>query len=135
VKIIKTFSKFAVVGAAGAVINMAVFNSLMFITFFNRNYILTNTIGFIVAVSNNFYWNNKWTYKSAVNNKKTKHKFIQFFMIGVATLAVNTSLVHYFVESLSVNKRIANLLSIILCSVISFAANSLITFKDKASKT
>ena len=129
----KTFIKFSIVGASGTIVNLLVFNILLFSVFFSKHYIINNTISFLFAVTNNFYWNNKWTYRSKGRGKTLHSKYLQFFIIGLLTLAANNMILHMLVEHFTFNKRLGNLCAILFCSFFNFIANTTITFKDKAS--
>ena len=57
------FIRFAIVGAAGAVIDFGVFNFLTnLVGYFKENVVWASVISFILAVISNFTWNRLWTY-------------------------------------------------------------------------
>ena len=52
--------KFGVVGGSGYVVNLAVFAAAVEIA--NVHHLVAATIAFVVAVTNNFWWNRHWTF-------------------------------------------------------------------------
>lgn len=129
--ILKAMVKFGIVGASGAVVNALVFNGLVFSSFFAHYYLLANTIAFMFAVTNNFYWNYKWTFKGRAAHKSVREKYTKFLVIAAISFAVNTFILSVMVSHFGMNKRIANLAAILLTSAMNFTGNWLITFKDK----
>jgi putative flippase GtrA len=84
------FFRFAVVGAAGAVIDFGVFNLLTnFIGFFKTNAVWATVISFILAVFSNYYWNRVWTYPDS-RSKPVSRQVLQFFLVSVIGLAIRT---------------------------------------------
>lgn len=52
--------KFGIVGSSGIIVNLALL--WMLTETFGISYILSASLAFIVSVSNNYYWNYKWTF-------------------------------------------------------------------------
>ncbi|MFW5991572.1 MAG: GtrA family protein [Halanaerobiaceae bacterium] len=129
IKILKLFLKFSVVGLSGFAVNLITYSTLVY---FNINYLIAATIAFILAVSNNFYWNFIWTFRGRAEEKSVKKKYITFFIISLFNFLINLGLLHLFVESVNLNKIISQVLAIGIVSILNFAGNYLITFKDKS---
>ena len=130
-RLLSAFIKFSIVGASGVVVNLAIYNTLLFNSFFHKHYLVSNAISFMFAVTNNFYWNFKWTFYDRASHKSLQSKYVQFFLIGFVTLLVNSFILHVLVDFWLVNARLANLIAIVLCSVLNFIGNSLLTFYEK----
>ncbi len=75
-EILKLFIKFSIVGLSGVGVNLAVYSVLIY---FNIHYFLAATLSFIVAVSNDFYWDFIWTFKNRAEHKTVSKKYIHFF--------------------------------------------------------
>jgi len=75
-EILKLFIKFSIVGLSGVGVNLAVYSVLIY---FNTYYLLAATLSFIVAVSNDFYWDFIWTFKNRAEHKTVSKKYIHFF--------------------------------------------------------
>lgn len=95
------FLRFAVVGAAGAVIDFGVFNLLTnLITFFKQNVVWASVISFILAVISNFTWNRLWTYPDS-RSKPLSRQLFQFVIVSVIGLLVRTPIFSFLEKSLT----------------------------------
>lgn len=88
-KEIGRFLKFSVVGLIGAVIDFGTLNLLVQLAGFPK--VLSNTCSFTAAVISNFIWNRLWVYPETRGEPLTK-QFIQFVLVNVAGLAINTAI-------------------------------------------
>ena len=57
---IKQFIKFGLVGISNTLISLGMYYLLYFL---GVNYLIANTVGFVVSVLNSYYWNNKYVFK------------------------------------------------------------------------
>jgi len=124
--VIKKITKFASVGALGSVTNIAIFSTL---TFFSINYNIASFVAFLVAVTQNYTLNKKWTFKE--HNIKTKQKFIKYFVLNFSSFLVNllvlNLIVYNFGEQTS-TKIIAQILGIGVAMGINFLGSYLVIF-------
>lgn len=130
-ELIKVFFKFSVVGFSGVLVNLAVYSFLLHLKML---YLWAAGISFVVAVTNNFYWNYIWTFRNKGRHKSVERKYLDFFLISLVNFLVNLILLRVFVEVFYLDKIVAQLLAVGLASVLNFAGNFLITFKDKKIK-
>ena len=84
--------KFGSVGALGSVTNIAIFSSL---TFLDVHYNLASVAAFLVAVTQNYSLNKKWTFKE--HNTKTKKKFIKYFILNFISFLINLTVLNLIV--------------------------------------
>ena len=84
--------KFGSVGALGSVTNIAIFSSL---TFLNIHYNIASVAAFLVAVTQNYSLNKKWTFKE--HNTKTKKKFIKYFILNFISFLINLAVLNIIV--------------------------------------
>ena len=61
--------KFCAVGASGYAVNLAVF--WVCVELVGLHYLLAATFAFVVAVTNNFWWNRHWTFKARSGAART----------------------------------------------------------------
>ena len=126
----KRFIKFSVVGLSGTLVNMAIYalavNSGLY-------YLLAAIISFLFAVTNNFYWNFRWTFKGQAAFRSRRNKYSRFLAVSVLNLGINLLLLRLFVETLAMDKTLAQLVSIGLVSILNFLMNSRFTFGEKAA--
>lgn len=83
------FFRFAIVGAAGAVVDFGVFNLLTLAASFPA--VIASIISFITAVASNFTWNRLWTYPDS-RSKTISKQMLQFIAVSAIGLAIRTPL-------------------------------------------
>jgi putative flippase GtrA len=83
------FSKFALVGISGTLIDIVFFNV------FNQRYgispVSAKSLSFSIAVFNNFIWNRIWTYPESRQLPFTK-QFGQYLIVSIVGLLINTTI-------------------------------------------
>ena len=84
----KRFIKFCLVGAMGAVIDVGILTALVELA--GWSILLANTVSFVAAITNGFFWNKHWTFR----NKESKHlqQFVKFATVAVVGLLINFGL-------------------------------------------
>ena len=75
--------RFAVVGASGYVVNLAVFT--VCVHGLSLDYRLAALVAFLVAVTNNFVWNRHWTFDA--RDGHAGYQAARFFVVSVAAFA------------------------------------------------
>lgn len=127
---LKRFIKFSIVGLSGTVVNLAVYALAVQGGLY---YMMAAVISFIFAVTNNFYWNFRWTFKGRAADRSPRNKYFRFLGFSVFNLGVNLILLRVFVETLGMDKTMAQLAAIGLVSVLNFGMNAKFTFGEKRS--
>lgn len=94
-RLVKQFSKFAVVGLLNTAIDFAVLNILTLITGIVQGpwVILLNTISFTAATTNSYFFNKHWTFRDTKKEQEEK-KFIQFLAISIVGAIINGGVVY-----------------------------------------
>ncbi|MDU4961144.1 MAG: GtrA family protein [Sporomusaceae bacterium] len=123
---LKEFIKFSLVGASGTLVNLAVYSLAIYL---GTNYLAAATLSFLVAVSNNFYWNFIWTFKGKAPQKSLRRKYFSFFLISLLNFAINLAALNYLVDVCLFDKILAQIIAIGIASVFNFLLNYLITFR------
>jgi len=140
------FIRFAIVGAAGAVIDFGVFNLLTnLVTIFKQNVVWASVISFILAVISNFTWNRLWTYPDS-RSKSLTRQLTQFVTVSVIGLLIRTPLFSFLEKSLTslftgrwnfspftpvqVAHNLALAIVILIVMVWNFIANRYWTYND-----
>jgi len=75
--------KFLMVGASGAVISLSTLWLLTELA--NWHYLLSYLVAYILAVSNNYFWNSKWTFK---DKKSSKTGLGKYALVGLLALGI-----------------------------------------------
>jgi len=117
--------KFGAVGLLGMCVDF-------FITWlckekFRFNKYIANSIGFSVAVVNNFYWNLRWTFQAAGNN--TASYFIRFVLFSLIGLGLNNLFIFLFNDKLGINFYISKAMAIVCVFIWNFSANNYFNFR------
>lgn len=91
----RQFIKFCIVGASSTVIDFGVYLWLMEIVHLPHLVqplwlarMLAQTASFSLAVTNGFYWNNRWTF-SHVSREGSRARFAKFVLTNIIGLALN----------------------------------------------
>ncbi|OQD43091.1 hypothetical protein BUL40_08355 [Croceivirga radicis] len=146
-----TFFKFLIVGGTGAVINLVVYAVLIN---FDVHYLLASLTSFMIAVTSNYYFNSKWTFKNRAQHKSYFKKYYEF--VGISSLNLltnllfltitlwylenNSSIANMLVTNLKeylnkepdfYNKIIAQIVGIGFATVLNYLGNKFITFKNE----
>ncbi|MGI9659427.1 MAG: GtrA family protein [Gaiellaceae bacterium] len=116
-------SKFCVVGASGYLINLAVFSLLVAVA--GVPYLVAAILSFLVAVTNNYAWNRRWTFR-----RERGHLVFQglrFLTVSTIALAANLSLLALYIH-LGLPEVAAQAVAILSVTPFSFLANKLWSF-------
>jgi len=132
-KFYRQFIKFGVVGLTGTLIDLGIYNILALI--FGINIYFARTISFILAATNNYILNRRWTFRN--KNKNVAKQFSKFFLISLAGLGLNL-IIMKFCQQLVVNVHseflklnIPVIIAIVIVLFWNFFINKYWTFKEK----
>jgi len=119
-------AKFCAVGASGYVVNLAVYSALYI--GLDVHYLLAAVGSFLVAVSNNYWWNRHWTFR-----RQRGHLVFQGFrFLVVSTVALAANLVFLSIlVALGVAEVPAQAIAIVLVTPWNFVANKLWSFRRR----
>ncbi|USR90875.1 glycosyltransferase family 2 protein [Phormidium yuhuli AB48] len=122
---VQRFLRFGVVGLSGVFIDLAVFYVLreQWQLGLTRSAILSAE----VAILNNFYWNDIWTFSDLSRQqqgwRKRVKRLLKFNMVCLAGLILNVLIVNLLFNLLGVNEYLAKLLAIALVTLWNFSIN------------
>ena len=100
---LKQFMKFALVGVLNTAIHYGVFYSLY--EFVGLYYVLASGIGFGLAVTNSYFCNKFWTFKS--RGSDVRREFTKFFIVNSVSLSINLGCMAILVELFSLYPPVA----------------------------
>jgi len=115
--------RFLVVGGTGVLVN-----SLALLVLFQWAHlalVLASALAAELAIVNNFWWNDRWTFK---RTQLSLRRFARFNLVSLAGLVITTGTLWVLVRQLGVYYLTANLLGIALATAWNFVANSLWTW-------
>jgi putative flippase GtrA len=116
--------KFCAVGGSGYVVNLSVF-ALCF-ELLGLHHLIAATAAFVVAVTNNFWWNRHWTFKARRGH--AGFQAARFFTVSVAAFLFAASVLELLVSIASVPELAAQALSIIAATPLNFIGNKMWSF-------
>ena len=117
--------RFSCVGASGYAVNLATFAAAVHLA--GVDYRLAATAAFLVAVSNNFFWNRRWTFRARAGH--AGFQAARFFSVSVAAFAFNLGALQLLVAGAALPEVPAQALAIALATPVSFAGNKLWSFR------
>jgi putative flippase GtrA len=116
--------RFCVVGAVGYGVNLAVYALLL--KGAEAHYLLAATCSFLVAVTNNYTWNRLWTFRGERGH--VAYQGIRFLVVSTIALGANLLILLLLVDSLGVEKVLAQAIAIVLVTPWNFVGNKLWSF-------
>jgi putative flippase GtrA len=117
--------RFAVVGASGYVINLAVFAGLVHGA--GVDYRLAAVGAFVVAVTNNFWWNRHWTF--AAGHGHAGFQAARFFVVSLGALVVNLIVLQLLVATGGLPELPAQAIAVMAAVPLNFVGNKLWSFR------
>ena len=118
-------AKFCTVGAAGYVLNLAVYTWLVHA---GLHYNVAAAFSFLVAVTNNYTWNRLWTFRGQRGH--VGYQGLRFFIVSLLALAANELLLTAFVAA-GAGKVVAQAIAVVLVTPINFVGNKLWSFRRR----
>ena len=120
--------RFAAVGASGYVVNLVVFALALHGA--GADYRVAAVAAFGVAVSNNFLWNSRWTFRAEAGRvDSTRHQAARFLVVSVSAFVAGLGLLTVLVEVAGVAELPAQAVAIVAVTPFSFLANKLWSFR------
>lgn len=121
------FMRFGLVGLSGVFVDMTVLYLLHDPSSLGWGLSRSKFIAGEIAIINNFFWNDAWTFKD-LSDRQTAWKyklkrFIKFNLVCLIGLGLNISLLNLFFNILHIHYLIANFLAIALVTVWNFWIN------------
>ncbi len=130
--IINKILKFSSVGALGSITNISIYSMLVFV---NINYNIASILAFIVAVTQNYTLNKRWTFKD--HNTKTKKKFIKYFILNLSSFMINLGVLNLVVlnfDESNLTKIIGQILGIGVAMGFNFLGSYLVIFAKNSEE-
>lgn len=89
------FFRFVVIGTANTLLDMGIIYALSwsFQIFAGWPMIVFNTISFMIASTNSFFWNRYWTFKYKAKEGQA-FQYLQFIIVTAIGLGINSSIVY-----------------------------------------
>jgi putative flippase GtrA len=119
--------RFATVGGTGYAVNLATFTVLVHVA--GVDFRLAATGAFLVAVTNNFVWNRRWTFRATAG--RADFQALRFLTVSVLAFLFNLAVLTLLVVELGAPEVPAQALAILMATPLSFVGNKLWTFRSR----
>jgi dolichol-phosphate mannosyltransferase len=117
--------RFSAVGASGYIVNLATFAACVHAL--DIDYRLAATIAFLVAVTNNFWWNRHWTFDAGEGH--AGFQAARFLTVSVVAFLFNLAFLALLVGHFDVAKVPAQAIAIAAATPFNFVGNKLWSFR------
>ena len=117
-------AKFCAVGASGYVVNLCVF--ALCVGPLDLHHLAAATAAFLVAVTNNFWWNRRWTF--AARGGSASFQATRFFAVSVAAFVLAAAVLELLVSAFGVPEVPAQAVAIIVATPLNFIGNKMWSF-------
>jgi len=128
---LRQFAKFCVVGGSGVLVDMTVLHLLA--RWAGWNVSLSKMCSAEVAMLNNFFWNEVWTFQPGVGGQRTFAAVVRrlwhFHAICAVGIGLAILLLHMFYAWLGINLYAANFMGIVLVTLWNFWMNALFNWR------
>ena len=108
------FIRFSISGFSGLLVNMAILFLLR--EFIGLGLTRSAIMAAEIAIVNNFFWNDLWTFHDIASRQKgwskQSKRFLKFNMICLSGLILNVLLINLLYNFFGINEYIANLIAI-----------------------
>jgi len=116
--------KFCVVGGSGYVVNLAVFTAAVHLA--GIHYLAAATLAFVVAVTNNFWWNRHWTFGAREGH--AGFQAARFFSVSVLAFVFAAGVLELLVGVLGFPEVPSQAISIVAATPLNFIGNKMWSF-------
>ncbi len=116
--------KFCAVGASGYAVNLAVF--YVCVEVIGLHYLLAATISFVVAVTNNFWWNRHWTFKA--RSGRARFQAPRFFAVSILAFLFAATVLEVLVSVAGLPELAAQAIAIAMATPLNFIGNKMWSF-------
>ena len=123
--ILLRFIRFGIVGFSGMIVDFGV--TWLCKEKLRWNKYLSNSLGFILAATNNYIWNRLWTFQS--ESQAVAREYISFVVIAVIGLDLNNLIIYLLHERLHLNFYLSKLIAIGCVTLWNFSMNYVFTFR------
>jgi putative flippase GtrA len=117
--------RFSIVGASGYAVNLVLY--ALCVKVLGIDYLVAESVAWIVAAGNNFVWNRHWTFKA--HDGQVHMQAIRFFVISLVALGFNLIVLQILVETAGMDKLAAEVIALAASTPLNFLGNKLWSFR------
>jgi dolichol-phosphate mannosyltransferase len=124
----RALARFCLVGASGYAVNLAVFAAAVHGA--DVPYRLAAVIAFAFAVTSNFAWNRRWTFRA--HGRGAGGQALRFLLVSLVAFGFSLLVLQALVEGAHAPRVVSQAVAIALATPLSFAGNRAWTFRERA---
>jgi putative flippase GtrA len=117
--------RFCVVGGSGYAVNLTVFFAFTQLGTDHRG---AAVAAFLVAVTNNFFWNRRWTFASA-RGRHAGFQAARFLAVSLGAFLVSLAILELLISVAGLPELAAQAIAIVCATPLSFLGNRLWSFR------
>lgn len=124
------FCKFAVVGLIN---NLVFYMAYTFLILLNADYLIANTVAFVISIVNSYYWNSKYVFaRTDVGIGEKIYSFVKTFLCySITGLGVNSILLVLWIDKLGIHEMVAPIINLIITIPLNYILNKFWAFRSK----
>jgi putative flippase GtrA len=122
--------KFCAVGGSGYVVNLCVF--AVCVEALGLHHLVGATVAFVVAVTNNFWWNRHWTFRAG--RGRAGFQAARFFTVSVAAFLFAAAVLELLVGVAGLPEVPSQAMAIIAATPLNFIGNKMWSFRIELSR-
>jgi putative flippase GtrA len=119
-------ARFTAVGLSGYIVNLATFALCVHVL--DLDFRIAAVIAFLVAVTNNFWWNRHWTFEARTGH--AGQQAVRFLVVSVGAFVVNFVLLEILVSTAGLKEVVAQAIAVAAATPCNFLGNKLWTFNE-----
>ena len=124
---VRQFLRFGLVGISGVAVNLTAFSVCLAA---GADYQTAAIVAFLLAVSHNFYWNARWTFRLlAMAKRSLLSRYACFVLISAGCLFLNLRFLTILIEAWALSPLLAQVGAVLAVGAINFWLQSVLTFK------
>jgi putative flippase GtrA len=122
--------KFCTVGGSGYVVNLCVF--AVCVELLDLHHLVAATAAFVVAVTNNFWWNRHWTFRARGGH--AGFQAARFFTVSIAAFLFAAAMLELLVSVVGLPDLPAQAIAIVSATPLNFIGNKMWSFRIELSR-
>jgi dolichol-phosphate mannosyltransferase len=123
------FIRFALVGSSGVLVNLAIYTGAIYLL--DIYYLLAASLSFILAMTNNFVLNLRWTFKTHTQGLKSiRDQYLRYFLVTLNSYVINIVILWALVDHWHRHKVLSQLIAILITTLTNFFGSKLWAFKS-----
>ena len=128
------FVKFGIVGVSNTLISLAVY--YLCFNVLHMHYQLANLLGFLISVTNAYYWNSRYVFKMGERRAFREHlkTYLRTVTAYGGTYLLSVPLLWLWVDVLGIPENAAPLLNLCVTIPLNFLINKFWTFRKKPAE-